>query len=191
MKSLTDQIAELVTVAQATAAAAPTVERIAADLVACLKNGGKVLTCGNGGSACDADHFAEELVGRYRSNRQSLPALNLAADGALLTCIGNDFGFDRIFSRQVESLLQRGDMLFAFSSSGSSANIALALEAAAARGAATVAFLGKDGGRCVGLAKHEIIVPSHNTARIQEMHTVFLHTLCEAVEAAFPPTSAP
>lgn len=186
MPSFAANLNELCTVAQACATFDPVLQRAGADLVAVLKAGGKLLTCGNGGSACDALHLSEELVGRYKSNRRSLPAVCLAADGALLTCIANDFGFDQVFSRQVESLCEARDMLVVFSSSGGSPNIQKALQAARAKKALAVAFLGKDGGICKGLATHEVIVPSSSTARIQELHTVLLHTLCDAVEAAFP-----
>ncbi|HTL53228.1 MAG TPA: SIS domain-containing protein [Planctomycetota bacterium] len=186
MPSLADNLKDLTAVAQAAAAFSPALDKLAVDLVAVLKAGGKVLTAGNGGSACDAQHFSEELVGRYRSNRRSLPAICLSADGALLTCIANDFGFDQVFARQVESLCEPRDLLIVFSSSGGSPNIQKALQTARAKKSKTAAFLGKDGGLCKGLAQHEFIVPSQNTARIQELHTVFLHTLCDALEAAFP-----
>src|SRR5579859_1104873 len=118
-------------------------QKIAAAAVATLKSGGKILSCGNGGSAADAMHLAEELVGRYRSNRRSLPAISLAADGTALTCIGNDFGFENVFSRQVEGLGDKGDMLVCFSTSGNSPNILRALDAAKTQGVKSVALLGK------------------------------------------------
>ncbi len=148
-----------------------------------LQAGGKILTCGNGGSAADALHLAEELVGRYKDERRSLAAVCLNSDPTLLTCIGNDYGFDAIFARQVEGLGDPKDLLVTFSTSGNSANIVRALEAARDRGMATVALLGKDGGRARGLATTEIIVDATETAHIQEAHTVILHALLETLEA--------
>jgi D-sedoheptulose 7-phosphate isomerase len=157
-------------------------DRMCALVVACLQQGHKVLTIGNGGSATDALHLAEELIGRYRTNRRPLPAICLAADATALTCIGNDFGFDDIFSRQVEALAEPGDVVIAFSTSGNSANITRALEVAQRRGAATLGMLGKGGGPAAALCTVPYIVPSNNTARIQELHTLALHVICEAVE---------
>lgn len=154
-------------------------------IVAALKAGGKVLTAGNGGSAAEAMHMAEELVGRFRSNRPSLPGVALVADGTALTCIGNDFGFDAVFSRQVEGLGRPGDVLVIFSTSGSAVNLRLALEAARRQGLLTVAFLGRDGGPLRGLADHQVIVPATATERIQEAHQVLLHLVLDIVEGAF------
>ena len=157
-------------------------DRLAAAVTATLRRGGKLLTCGNGGSAADALHLAEELVGRYQRSRRSLPALCLNADPTLLTCIANDFGYDEVFARQVEGLAQPGDLLVAFTTSGNSPNIVRALAAAKARGVTTAALLGKGGGQCRGLADVEFIVAGNDTARIQEAHTVLLHALLEVVE---------
>jgi len=156
-------------------------------LVASLKSGGKILTCGNGGSAADAAHMSEELVGRYKGNRVSLPAVCLSVDGPLLTCIGNDYGFDAIFSRQVEGLGKPGDVLVAFSTSGNSRNILLAVEAAKFRGLKTISLIGKDGGKTRGLSDIDLIVPSNTTARIQEIHTFVMHCWLERIELEFPP----
>jgi D-sedoheptulose 7-phosphate isomerase len=149
-----------------------------------LLGGHTLLTCGNGGSATDAQHLAEELVGRYRSNRRALPALALTADSAALTCIGNDFGYEQVFARQIEGLARPGDLLLCFSTSGNSPNITAALRAARARGASSVALLGKDGGAARGLADLALVVASDDTARIQEAHLQVLHFICEAVEVA-------
>jgi D-sedoheptulose 7-phosphate isomerase len=159
-----------------------TFEKMAGLVVSCLRDGGKLLTCGNGGSAADAMHLAEELVGRYCRDRRSLPAICLNADATLLTCIGNDYGFEEVFARQVEGLGVAGDVLVCFTTSGQSANIVRALEAGKARGLKTVALLGKDGGRARGRADVELIVPSQDTARVQEAHTLILHALLERVE---------
>lgn len=163
----------------------PEISDAAEALISALGAGGKVLTAGNGGSAAEALHTAEELVGRFRNDRISLPAVCLAADPTALTCIGNDFGFDRIFSRQVEGLGKAGDVLVLFSTSGNAANLRLALEAASARGMTTVCLLGRDGGRLAGLGDHEIIVEGNATERIQEAHQVLVHLLLDAVEEAF------
>jgi D-sedoheptulose 7-phosphate isomerase len=154
-------------------------------LVAALRSGGKVLTAGNGGSAAEALHMAEELVGRFKANRISLPAISLVADCTALTCIGNDYGYDEIFRRQVEGLGKAGDVLVLFSTSGSAENLRLALEEGKRKGLITVALLGRDGGKLAGQATHELIVRSRETARIQEAHQVVLHLLLEIVETAF------
>jgi D-sedoheptulose 7-phosphate isomerase len=147
-----------------------------------LMAGKKVLTAGNGGSAADALHLSEELVGRYKDNRRALPAIALASDGTALTCIGNDFGFDHIFSRQVEALGAPGDVLILFTSSGNSANLILALEVAQAKGLHTVALTGRGGGKLRGRAEAEWIVPSASGARVQELHGWAIHVILEVVE---------
>ena len=153
------------------------------EILACLAHGGKLLTCGNGGSAADALHLAEELVGRYISDRRALPAVCLNADVTALTCIGNDYGYDHIFSRQVEALGRPGDVLVGFSTSGNSPNVLTAFRVAAEFGLKTIFLGGKGGGSAVGLCDHEIIVPSITTARIQEVHTLVLHQFLEVIEA--------
>jgi phosphoheptose isomerase len=161
------------------------VDEVGQVIVQALLSGGKVLTCGNGGSATDASHMAEELVGRYKGERRSLPAVSLAADPALITCIANDFGYDCIFSRQIEGLAQPGDVVISFSTSGNSPNTLNALKAARQIGLISVAVLGKRGGLMAGKADHEVIVPSNTTARIQEVHTLILHSWLELIEAGF------
>jgi len=155
-------------------------------VIEALTAGGKILTAGNGGSAAEALHMAEELVGRFRANRRSLAAVSLAADPTALTCIGNDFGFDRVFSRQVEGLGQSGDVLVLFSTSGQALNLTYALEAARARGLKTIALLGRDGGPLAGESDVEILVAGPSTERIQEAHQVVVHLILDAVETAFP-----
>jgi D-sedoheptulose 7-phosphate isomerase len=150
-----------------------------------LQNGGTVYTCGNGGSAAEALHLAEELIGKYRSNRPPLRAVCLNADPTALTCIANDFGFDEVFSRQCEALAGERDVLVVFSTSGRSRNVVRAVRAAKKNGAAVVALLGGDGGDCAMEATDKVIVAASDTAHVQEAHQVILHLICEAAEAAF------
>jgi D-sedoheptulose 7-phosphate isomerase len=159
-------------------------------VVGALKNGNKVLAAGNGGSAAEAMHMSEELVGRFRFDRRPLPAISLAADPTAITCIGNDFGYDAVFARQVEGLGRPGDVLVLFSTSGKSRNLVLALQQARRGGLKTVSFLGKGGGPMAGLSDAEVIVASQQTERIQEAHQVLMHIVLDAVERAFPPEAA-
>ena len=155
----------------------------AAELIAAsLESGGKVLTCGNGGSLCDAQHFAEELSGRYRQNRRALAAIALT-DASHMTCVANDFGFDFVFSRFVEALGRPGDVLLAISTSGNSPNILRAAEAARALGMTVVSLTGKDGGQLAGLSDVEIRAPHNGYAdRIQEIHIKAIHILIMLIE---------
>lgn len=159
-------------------------------LVACLKDGGKVLACGNGGSFCDASHLAEELSGRFRKDRAALAALALS-DGAFLTCAANDFGYDQVFARGVEALGRSGDVLVVFSSSGNSPNVIRAAEAGRQRGLKVVGLLGKDGGKLKKLCNYSVVVPGSTTDRIQEIHVKVLHLLVEGVERALFPANYP
>ncbi|MDD4932362.1 MAG: SIS domain-containing protein [Methylacidiphilaceae bacterium] len=162
----------------------PALERAAALFVQCLRQGGTIFTAGNGGSAADALHLAEELLGRYRVTRDPLPAVSLCADPTALTCIANDFGFSEIFSRPLSALARAGDLFLCFSTSGSSANILSALRLARSRSVRSIAFLGKDGGQAAPEADVAWIAPSQSTARIQELHTWGLHVILECVENA-------
>ncbi|MDB5887963.1 MAG: phosphoheptose isomerase [Rhodocyclales bacterium] len=151
-------------------------------LVECLRAGGKVITAGNGGSHCDAMHFAEELSGRYRDNRPALAAL-CVSDPSHITCVGNDYGFEFIFSRQVEALGRVGDIFLGISTSGNSANILAAIKVARERGLKIIVLTGKDAGKMKGLADAEIVVPHFGYAdRIQEIHIKFIHALIDHVE---------
>lgn len=154
-------------------------------LIVCLRGGGKVLLCGNGGSAADAQHFAAELVGRFEAERSGLPAIALTTDTSALTAIGNDYGFEQLFSRQVEALAQPGDLLVGISTSGHSPNVCRAIEKGKQLGCTTLGLLGRDGGRIASVVDHALVVPAERTARIQEMHLLLIHLLCEAVDAAF------
>ena len=139
---------------------------------------------GNGGSAADAQHLAAEMVGRFKLERPALPALALTTDSSIVTAIGNDYGFERIFSRQVEAHALAGDVVIGISTSGNSPNIQLALEIAGSRGCRTVALLGKDGGSIKAVAELAMVVPSNDTARIQEGHIAIIHIVCDLVEKA-------
>jgi phosphoheptose isomerase len=149
----------------------------------CLRAGHKVLACGNGGSAADAQHLVAELVGRFREERRALPAIALTADTAILTAVGNDYGYEHVFARQIEALAQAGDVLLAFSTSGNSANVIRAAETARGRGCTVVAFTGAGGGALAGHADLLVKAPSTIVARIQEMHTLCIHVICEALDA--------
>ena len=141
-----------------------------------------ILWCGNGGSASDSMHLSAEFIGRFNKKRKSLNSISLASDSPALTCISNDFGYKNIFSRQIEGLGKKNDVLIVFSTSGNSENILMALKKAKKQKMKTIAFLGKEGGRCKGLSDIDLIVPSQSTARIQEMHILIGHTLCDLVE---------
>ena len=149
---------------------------------AIVAQGGHVYTCGNGGSAAQALHFSEELIGRYRKNRRPLPGLCLNADPTALTCIANDFGFDSVFARQAEALLRPEDCLVVFSTSGRSANILKALQVAAQCGARRIGFLGGDGGPALEHCEESVVIPGEDTAAIQEAHQTLLHACCEFLE---------
>ena len=157
--------------------------RIAADAVRVLQGGGRLFFCGNGGSAADAQHLAAELVGRFVDDRRALRAIALTTDTSALTCIGNDFGFDHIFARQLEGMASAGDLVFLITTSGNSRNLMLAAEAARSLGVRSVGLLGKGGGKLGGLVDDAIVVPGNETARIQEAHIFLGHALCALIES--------
>lgn len=158
------------------------IEAAAKAIADSFKQGGKVLSCGNGGSHCDAMHFAEELTGRYRENRPGYPGIAIS-DPSHLSCVSNDFGYDYVFSRYVEAVGAKGDVLFGLSTSGNSGNILKAIEAAKAKGMKTIALTGKDGGKMAGLADVEIRVPHFGYAdRIQEIHIKIIHIVIQLIE---------
>lgn len=146
---------------------------------ATILKGGKILLAGNGGSAADAQHIAAEFIGRFVKNRKSYPAIALSTDTSALTAIANDYGFERVFSRQIEGLGNENDVFIGITTSGSSPNIVQAIEQARQRGLKTIVFTGRDGGILRGIADVELIVPSEVTARIQEMHILIGHIICE------------
>ena len=150
--------------------------------VAALNDGRKLLIMGNGGSAADAQHFAAEIVGRFKMERRALPAIALTTDSSILTAIGNDYGYDAVFTRQVEAFAAVGDVVIGISTSGNSPNVHAALALAKERGCTTVALLGRDGGSIASLADLSIIVPSNDTPRIQEGHITIIHIVCDLLE---------
>src|SRR5688572_16896196 len=151
-------------------------------IAATLRAGGKLLAFGNGGSAADAQHFAAELVGRFLRERAAWPALALSTDTSVLTAVGNDLGYERVFSRQVEAHGRPGDVAVGITTSGRSPNVLAALRLARAQGLATVGLTGQGGGEAAGLVDHLIDVPHRDTARVQEVHAMVVHVLCQVVE---------
>lgn len=151
-----------------------------------LKAGHKLLICGNGGSAAEAAHFSTELVGRYARSRRTLPAIALSADGSLITCIANDYGFEQAFARQLPGLAKPGDLVVVISSSGNSANILATIAEAKRLGLATLAFSGRGGGKAKGLCDCELTVPGMSGPATQEAHLFLIHHFCELIEDVFP-----
>ena len=151
-------------------------------LAEAFRSGNKLLVMGNGGSAADAQHLAAEIVGRFKMERRALPAIALTTDSSILTAIGNDYGFDAIFSRQVEALAVPGDVVIGISTSGNSRNVGAALELARTQGCRTVGLLGRDGGSIAGVVEISLVVPSGETPRIQEGHITIIHIVCDLLE---------
>ena len=158
------------------------IEKVANLLISCLEKGGTIFWCGNGGSASDSQHLAGELVGRFAGERRPLKSIALTADSAVMTCIVNDYGYEHIFSRQVEALGSKGDVLVGISTSGNSKNVLNAFEVAKNKGVRTIGLLGKAGGMAKNLVDESIIVSSNSTARVQEMHILVGHILCDLIE---------
>jgi D-sedoheptulose 7-phosphate isomerase len=175
------EAAQLVAWLQEHRAAQETIAGMAANIAECLRAHGRILSCGNGGSMCDAMHFAEELSGRYRKDRPALAAMAIS-DPSHLTCVANDFGFDRVFSRGVEAWGSTGDILIAFSTSGNSPNVIAAAEAARQRQMKVFGLLGRDGGNVATLCDALIIVPAQTSDRIQEIHIKVVHIIIELIE---------
>lgn len=188
--SISDNVKQLFTASietkqQAMEPLADPISRAVELLVAALRNGNKILSCGNGGSAADAQHFSAELVCRFERERPELAAIALTTDTSALTAIGNDYDFDEIFAKQVRGLGQSGDVLLAISTSGNSSNVVRAIEAAHNKGLRVIALTGRDGGSIAGLLTDndiEVRVPSNSTARIQEVHLLTIHCLCHQID---------
>jgi len=160
-------------------------ERIGSRIITALKLGRKVLIAGNGGSAADAQHFAAELAGKFIHKRKGLPAIALTTNSSVITAIGNDFGYEHVFSRQIEGLGQQGDIFVGISTSGNSQNLIRAMQSAKNIGISTVGLLGKDGGFMKNYCDLRLIVPSPNTQHIQEAHITIIHELCSLIDEAF------
>lgn len=163
-------------------ALAPQIEQVASTCIEALKNGNKIMFCGNGGSAADSQHLAAELVGRYKMNRPAMNAIALTVDTSILTAVGNDYGYDTIFERQVEGLGKEGDILIGLSTSGNSKNVLLAFDMAKKKGIKTISMTGHSGGKMKEVADFYINVPSDVTNNIQEMHIAVGHLLCGVIE---------
>ena len=161
------------------------IEEAAKICIDCLKSGNKILIFGNGGSAADAQHIAAEIVGRYKTNRKGLPAIALTTDSSAMTAIANDFGYLHVFERQIEALGRRDDVLIGISTGGSSANVINGVKLGRTLNCKTIGFSGKDGGDLNSLCHVNIVVPSDDTPRIQEMHIVIGHTICQLIDEAY------
>jgi len=181
--SLEIQLQEHLALFRSLSGLAEATERVADAVVYALRNGNKLMLCGNGGSAADSQHLAAEFTGRFVKDRKPLAALALSTDSSALTCIANDYSFDEVFARQVLALGRSGDCLLAISTSGNSRNIIRAVEAARMIGIRTIGLLGRDGGLLRGICDLALVVPSPTTARIQEAHIFMGHTLCAMVES--------
>lgn len=162
-----------------------TIQEFGARLITCLRYGNRIFLCGNGGSAADAQHIAAEMVCRFESNRRALPAIALTTDTSALTAIGNDFGYEHIFARQIEALGRPGDVLIGISTSGNSGNVIAAVKKAEETGLVTIGLLGGEGGTLLDLVDHALVVPAKVTARIQECHILIGHIWCGMIDEAF------
>ncbi len=160
------------------------IQKAASLLTQSLAQGRKILICGNGGSAADAQHFAAELTGRYKRERKGLAGIALSVDTSALTAIGNDYGFEFVFSRQVEALAQKGDVFFGISTSGNSANVLQAAKVASNIGCSIIGLSGRDGGKLNEICDINLIMPDNDTPRIQELHILVIHILCDIIEKA-------
>lgn len=175
-------IGDHMAVIQALSSQAAILESIAAEMTRAICAGNKILWCGNGGSAADSQHMAAELVGRFRRERRGFASIALTTDTSILTAVGNDYGYEKVFQRQVEALCVKGDVLVGLSTSGNSRNVCAAIEAAREAGAFTVAFTGESGGAMARLAEVVLRIASNDTARIQEAHILCGHVLCDSIE---------
>lgn len=190
MNSYRMNLREAIQVFESLADFEPSVQTAASWCLEALHGGHKLLICGNGGSASEAQHLAGELMGRYKENRAPLAAIALTADSAIMTCIGNDYQYEEIFARQVRGLGCRGDVLIAFTTSGNSPNVLNALSVAKELGIRSIAFLGRDGGKALPIADCALVVRHSDTARAQEGHQFLMHALMDAIEAGLPGKAA-
>lgn len=186
MIKLQQAIQDNLAMTQALGALEEPLNRAAQMVLTSLTTGGKLLICGNGGSASDATHLATEFLCRFQGDRRPYPALSLTANGEFITAIGNDYNFNEVFARQVWGLGEKNDVLICFTTSGKSKNVLRAIEEANKKGVLSICFLGRDGGFTKGQATLEVLVPGTNTARIQEAHKFLFHVLCEIVEEQIP-----
>lgn len=161
----------------------PLISAVGIKMQACIKNGGKILLMGNGGSAADSQHIAAEIVGRFKKERKGMPAIALTTDTSILTSVGNDYGYDYIFARQIEALCRPEDLVIGITTSGNSANVVSAMEAAKEIGAVTIGLTGGSGGKLNAICDFNLVMPSSVTARIQEAHIFVGHSLCEILES--------
>lgn len=183
-KSIFDQaIADHLSVVQRLPELYLEISKLADMMRDCISSGGKVIWMGNGGSAADSQHLAAEIVGRFKKERMGMASIALTTDSSIITSVGNDYGFEAIFSRQVEAIGKQGDILVGITTTGNSGNVVAAINAGRKMGLVTVGLLGNDGGKLKSLCDHSIIVPSNDTARIQESHILIGHILCEFIEA--------
>lgn len=180
--SFDSSLADTIRTFEALAEIRSEIDRAAALIQAALRRGNKLLICGNGGSAAEAQHFSTELVGRYFKDRPSLPAIALNADGSLLSCIGNDYGYDFVFSRQIEGLAKPGDVVVGITSSGNSPNILQALNTARNLRLESIAMLGRGGGKAKGLASIDLIIPGTSGRSAQEAHLFLIHHFCDVID---------
>ena len=158
------------------------IEESIIEIIKCFKRGNKIIIFGNGGSAADAQHIVAEFIGRFQKERKSLPAISLTTDSSIITSLANDYSYDIVFSRQCESLVSKGDVVIGISNSGKSKNVENGINTAKKQGAVTIGLLGGDGGTITNVVNISIVVPSTNTARIQEVHRVIYHIICDVVE---------
>jgi D-sedoheptulose 7-phosphate isomerase len=185
---LHQQLTDAIDVLREVQAQLPDVRLVADMLIEALRAGKRLYLIGNGGSALDAQHFAAELVGHFRTNHRPLPAFALTADGGILTSLANDFDFNHVFVRQLEAYGMPGDVLIVFSTSGNSQNALEAINSARSIGMSTLVFAGNEGGKMRGRSDYSLFISSKDTARIQEAHLVYIHLLSELIDAAFPST---
>ena len=182
-ENLTQAIQEHQAMFQQLGALIPQISQVAEELKACLKRGGKILLMGNGGSAADSQHIAAEIVGRYKKERRGLAAIALTTDTSIITSVGNDYGYDYIFARQIEALCRSEDVVIGITTSGNSKNVVAAIEEANSIGATTIGLTGGNGGKLSSLCKINLVMPSSDTPRIQEAHIFVGHSLCDLLES--------